>query len=69
MRIDPATQHTVQHARVGRIAENDVVNEVYRSPHRVDPEPFPASRSRKDWVTFLDGLHRSWNGRWSNSGR
>ncbi len=68
VRIDPATRHVVQTARVGRIDEAGRLVEVYLSPQPVAPEPFPPSRSRADWTTFLEGLHTRWGGQWSNAG-
>jgi urea transport system substrate-binding protein len=66
--IDPATLHTVQVSRVGRIDANGHFQEVFLSPQPVAPEPFPASRSRQAWEEFLEDLHRHWGGRWKNSG-
>jgi urea transport system substrate-binding protein len=68
VRIDPATLHTVQIARVGRIDEAGRLIEVYRSPQPIVAEAFPPSRSQQDWVRFLDGIHQRWGGRWSNPG-
>jgi urea transport system substrate-binding protein len=67
VRIDPATLHAVQVARVGRM-DAGRLGEVYRSPQPVVAEPFPGSRSRRQWETFLDDLHKRWGGRWSNPG-
>jgi urea transport system substrate-binding protein len=67
VRIDPATLHAVQVARVGRM-DAGRLGEVYRSPQPVVAEPFPGPRSRQQWVTFLEDLHRRWGGRWSNPG-
>jgi urea transport system substrate-binding protein len=67
VRVDPATLHTVQIARVGRIEANRL-REVYHSPEPVAPEPFPRARSRMAWEQFLQGLHKRWGGRWSNPG-
>jgi urea transport system substrate-binding protein len=68
MRIDPQTQHTIQIARVGRVDEVGRLKEVYRSPEPEMPVPFPPSRSRKEWMRFLDDLYKGWGGRWSSSG-
>jgi ABC-type branched-subunit amino acid transport system substrate-binding protein len=68
LRIDPATWHAVQFARVGRLDEAGNIMEVYESPQAVAPEPFPPSRGRDEWQAFLDGLHQRWGGRWSNPG-
>jgi urea transport system substrate-binding protein len=67
VRIDPATLHATQVARVGRVDEAGRLVEVYASPP-IAAEPFPGSRTRAQWGAFLDGLHRRWGGRWSNPG-
>ena len=69
IRIDPATQHLVQTARVGGIDAAGQLVPVYLSPEPIVPEPFPATRSREEWLALLDGLHKRWGGRWSNPGR
>jgi urea transport system substrate-binding protein len=68
VRVDPATLHTIQIARVGRIDEAGRLMEVYRSPQPIAPEPYPTSRSQPDWAHFLDDIHKRWGGRWSNPG-
>jgi urea transport system substrate-binding protein len=68
IRIDPGTLHTVQTARVGRLDRTGRLLEVFKSPHPVEPEPFHESRSRQEWQTFLDDLHKRWGGRWSSPG-
>jgi urea transport system substrate-binding protein len=69
MRIDPDTLYTVQIARVGQIDEHGRLKQVYFSPEPEIPVPFPPSRSRKEWTTFLEDLYKKWGGRWSNPGR
>ncbi len=68
IRIDKATLHTVQMARVGQIDKMGRLREVFQSPQPVEPEPFPEVRSPQQWKAFLDGLHKKWGGRWSNPG-
>lgn len=67
-RIDPASGHTTQTARIGRIDETGQLREVYLSPQPIPPEPFPPSRSREEWTAFVEGLHERWGGHWSNPG-
>jgi urea transport system substrate-binding protein len=67
VRIDPVTLHATQAARVGRVDGTGRLAEVYASPP-IAAEPFPGSRTRAEWATFLDGLHKRWGGRWSNLG-
>lgn len=67
--IDPRTQHTVQISRVGVVNDKGHFEEVYASPQPVVPEPFPGSRSRAVWESFLQDLHQQWGGRWHNPAR
>jgi urea transport system substrate-binding protein len=67
-RIDPTSGHTTQTARIGRIDESGQIREVYLSPQPILPEPFPPSRSREEWTTFVEGLYQRWGGHWSNPG-
>jgi urea transport system substrate-binding protein len=66
--IDPATQHTVQVSRVGRIDGHGRFQEVFLSPQPLVPEPFPASRSRQEWQQLLERIRQRWGGRWENPG-
>jgi urea transport system substrate-binding protein len=66
--IDPATLHTIQVSRVGRINEQGRFEEVFLSPQPVVPEPFPASRSRQQWQDLLEQCYRAWGGRWEQPG-
>ncbi len=68
IRIDGATLHTVQIARVGQIDRMGRLREVFQSPQPVEPQPFPNVRTPQEWRTFLDELHKRWGGRWSNPG-
>jgi urea transport system substrate-binding protein len=64
--IDPATLHTVQFSRVGRINDQGRFIEEYVSPQPIVPQPFPESRDRQAWSQLLDELHQRWGGRWHN---
>ncbi len=68
IRVDPATLHTAQTARVGKVDGSGRLVQVYLSPEPVVPEPFPPGRTLAEWEAFLDGLYKRWGGRWSNLG-
>ena len=68
IRIDPATRHTVQLARVGRVDIAGRILKVHESPEPIDPIPFPTSRTRQEWLAFLGNLQSKWGGRWTNPG-
>jgi urea transport system substrate-binding protein len=65
VRVDAETLYTWNTVRLGRIAPSGRVEVVWGSEKPVRPEPFPPSRTRPEWEAFLDGLHRSWGGRWA----
>ncbi len=64
IRIDPVTQHMHKHFRLGRIKSDGQFEIVLSTENLIPPEPFPASRTRAQWETFLNDLNRRWNGRW-----
>jgi urea transport system substrate-binding protein len=66
MEIDPETLHTCQYARLGKLSDSGRFKVVYVSPEPVTPEPYPPSRSRKEWDAFLNDLHDRWHGKWAN---
>jgi urea transport system substrate-binding protein len=67
--IDPETQHTWKVFRLGRITETGTVDMVFGTESPIKPEPFPASRSREAWQTFLSDLYEGWGKSWANPGR
>src|SRR5262249_41838707 len=53
--------------RIGEIVPRGRVPQVeggYASPGPLRPEPFPPGRSEEEWKKFLDGLYKTWGGRW-----
>jgi urea transport system substrate-binding protein len=68
VRIDPATLHAVQTARIARVEPTGQLMQVYCSPQAIAAEPFPEVLSREEWTSFIDGLRRRWGGRWSYPG-
>ncbi|MFM8292702.1 MAG: urea ABC transporter substrate-binding protein [Planctomycetia bacterium] len=64
--IDPETQHSWRPVFIGRIRADGQFDVVWSSRTAVRPVPFPISRSRSEWETFVMDLYRGWGGRWSN---
>jgi urea transport system substrate-binding protein len=64
--VDPATQHLVQSIRLGRVCKDGRFEEVYASPKRIAPEPFPKTRTREQWEAFTASLFEQWGHRWYN---
>lgn len=67
--IDADTLHTIQQARVGQFHADGSVEEVFVTPQLVRPIPYPISRSREAWDSYLVKLHASWNNHWANPGK
>jgi len=57
----PAAPVSAPGARIGADGHFDVV---WTSDKPVRPEPYPTTRTREQWATFLAGLQQRWNGRW-----
>jgi hypothetical protein len=68
VKVDPATQHVIQTARVGKLDASGTPIEVYQSPQPIVPQPFPKTRERGQWESLVKSLHARWGGRWSNPG-
>jgi urea transport system substrate-binding protein len=63
--VDPETQHTWRPVFIGRIRPDGQVDVVWSSRTAVRPMPFPISRSRSEWESFVADLYRGWGGRWA----
>lgn len=64
--IDGSTQHTWKFVRIGRIRPDGQFDIVWSSRKPVRPLPFPIFRTRREWENYLENLHASWGGQWSN---
>ncbi|SIS68263.1 urea ABC transporter substrate-binding protein [Insolitispirillum peregrinum] len=62
--IDPLTQHTWKTVRIGRVQKDGNFQILWDSQRPVRPVPFPSFLPKADWLQFLDGLYRGWNGNW-----
>ncbi len=68
IRIDPDTQHASKVFRIGRITLEGSFQVEYSSEVPIAPIPYPNTRSKGDWDTFLQDLRLRWNGNWANPG-
>lgn len=66
--VDADTNHTWKVVRIGRIRKDGQFDIVWSSEKPVRPVPYPPSRSREEWETFLTGLKDGWGGSWANPG-
>jgi urea transport system substrate-binding protein len=64
--VDPETRHTWRPASIGRIRPDGQFEIVWKSDKPVRPIPYPGSRTREEWETFLETLYRRWDGHWAN---
>jgi len=65
--VDDETQHTWRPVYVGRIRNDGQFDVVWSSGKPVRPIPYPTSRTKSEWESFLDNLYRTWGG-WANPG-
>jgi urea transport system substrate-binding protein len=68
VRIDPENQHTSKVFRLGKVNEQGRIQIVFSTESTIEPEPFPASRTRAEWAAFLSGLYDRWGHAWANPG-
>jgi urea transport system substrate-binding protein len=66
--IDPDSHHTWKTVRVGRIRDDGEFDILWTSQNPVRPVPFPDSKSRSQWETFLADLFQGWGESWANPG-
>lgn len=63
--VDRDTQHTWRPFFVGRVRGDGQVEIVYTVAKPIRPSPYPFSRTRDDWETFLESLYDGWDGNWA----
>ncbi len=66
--IDPNNQHTWKTVRVGKIKADGQFEIVWNSEKPIRPRPYPLSRSKAKWDSFLKSLYERWNNNWANPG-
>jgi len=54
--IDPDNQHTWKTIRIGKVREDGQFEVIYSSEKPIRPEPYPDTRSERDWNVFVDTL-------------
>jgi urea transport system substrate-binding protein len=67
--IDPENNHTAKTVRIGKILANGQFEMVWMSETPLSPVPYPSTRTRPNWVLFLDSLYSKWNRSWANPGK
>jgi urea transport system substrate-binding protein len=64
VRIDRDTRYTWRVMRLGRVGQDGQFDIVFDTAGAIPPEPFPSSRPRAEWATFLHDLYTGWGNRW-----
>ena len=67
VKFDPANLNAWSSSRIGQIHEDGQFKVVHAGP-LVEPQPFPPTRTKQQWLDFLDRLHNQWGQRWENPG-
>jgi urea transport system substrate-binding protein len=63
--VDPENQHIWKSVRIGRVRADGQFDVVWSSGKPVRPVPFPVTRTRAAWSSFLDDLYQGWDQQWS----
>lgn len=64
IRIDRANHHAWRRALIGQVNQDLQFDIVWSSPRAIEPNPFPASRSKEQWEAFQQAWKKRWNGGW-----
>jgi urea transport system substrate-binding protein len=64
IRFDAASGHAFRYGRLACFDAAGNLQVVHTSPEPIAPQPFPDTRSRALWDSFLSDLQRGWQGRW-----
>ena len=54
--IDPDNQHTWKTIRIGKVREDGQFEVIYSSVNPIRPEPYPDTRSAREWNLMVDAL-------------
>ncbi len=65
--VDATTEHTWRPVYIGRIRGDGQFDIVWTSDKAVRPVPYPTTRPRSEWESFLEELYHAWGG-WGNTG-
>ncbi|MCE9564711.1 MAG: transporter substrate-binding protein [Planctomycetes bacterium] len=68
IRIDPENHYAWRPWRVGQIQPDGTVKIVAAAPGNVRADPFPTTRTRRDWDRLLNELYVEWGGNWQAPG-
>jgi len=67
--LDPTTMRTFKFIRIARMSREGRFEMIYSSDVAIEPIPYPGTRPRAAWDSFLTGLQRGWGGKWESPGR
>ncbi len=67
--VDPTNRHIWKTVRIGRIRSNGQFEIVWDSNKPVQPLPYPRTRSKSEWNSFLQDLYEKWGQTWENPGK
>ena len=63
--VDSHTRHSWRPLFIGKIQSDGQIEIVWTTTKPIRPVPFPLTRSREEWESFLGSLQAGWNGNWS----
>lgn len=66
--VDSDNLHSWKIVRIAKILQNGQFEIVWESEKPVQPVPYPPTRSKEEWESFLNDLYNKWNASWANPG-
>jgi urea transport system substrate-binding protein len=66
VQIDPNVLCDAKYSRVAQVGQDREITILWSSPSPVKPIAYPATRSRAQWDSLIEGFHARWGGYWSS---
>lgn len=62
--VDRKSRHTWRPFFIAKVRPDGLVDLVWSVTKAIRPVPYPSSRTEAEWHEFLEGLQRTWGGKW-----
>jgi urea transport system substrate-binding protein len=66
VRIDASNQHAWKVFQMGKITNDNTIENVKTETEALPPIPFPPPRTRGEWEQFSRALYETWDHNWAN---
>ena len=62
--MDEKNQHVWRNVRIAQVGFDGEYHVIWDSEKPIAPEPYPPTRSKDEWLAFVDSLQSRWGGQW-----